>query len=128
MQKPPGSTDPLTRARALGRAGEAAAARMLEARGWRVVGRGFLGRRGELDLICRRGDRLLVVEVKTRSRSAFGAPADAVTGRKRRALRAAVAEYRALTEWRGSIGYAVVGLVIDGDGRVVESELIDDVY
>ena len=92
-----------------------------------MVGSGFRARRGELDLICRRGPDLVVVEVKTRTDHAFGTPAEAVGSRKRRALMAAAAEYRALAEWRGAIRYAVVGLTVSGDGKF-EAELIEDAF
>ncbi|HEX3507252.1 MAG TPA: YraN family protein [Candidatus Dormibacteraeota bacterium] len=111
----------------LGRAGEKAAADLLKRRGYEVVGTGFRARRGELDLICRRGPNLVVVEVKTRTDDAFGTPAEAVGPRKRRALMAAAAEYRALAEWRGAIRYAVVGLTVSGDGKF-EAELIEDPF
>jgi putative endonuclease len=68
-----------------------------------------------------------VVEVKTRTDDSFGTPAEAVGPRKRRALVAAAAEYRALAEWRGPIGYAVVGLTEGKDGRF-EVELIEDAF
>jgi len=110
---------------ALGRAGEAAAAAFLTSLGWQVIGSGFLARRGEIDLVCRRGDRMVVVEVKTRSSDAFGTPADAVGPRKRRALSAAAAEYRALAGWRGPIEYAVVALTVARDGSVSRAELIE---
>jgi putative endonuclease len=93
-----------------GRRGERAAAAFLAGRGFRVIGGGFLARRGEIDLVCRRGDRLVLVEVKTRTSDAFGAPAEAVGPRKRRALRAAAAEYRALAGWKGPIDFAVVAI------------------
>jgi putative endonuclease len=99
-------------ARELGRAGEKAAADLLRKRGYQVVGAGFLARRGEIDLVCRRGDELVVVEVKTRTSSAYGTPLEAVGARKRRSLLSAAAEYRALAGWRGPIRYAVVGLTV----------------
>jgi putative endonuclease len=111
----------------LGRAGEKAAADLLRRLGYEVVGSGFRARRGELDLICRRGADLVVVEVKTRTNDAFGTPAEAVGSRKRRALINAAAEYRALAEWRGAIRYAVVGLTVSGDGAF-EAELIEDAF
>jgi putative endonuclease len=111
----------------LGRAGEKAAAELLKRQGYEVVGSGFRARRGELDLICRHGPDLVVVEVKTRTDDAFGTPAEAVGSRKRRALMAAAAEYRALAEWRGTIRYAVVGLTVSGDGKF-EAELIEDAF
>jgi putative endonuclease len=113
--------------RDLGKAGEKAAAQLLQKLGYEVVGAGFLARRGELDLVCRRGKELVVVEVKTRSSDAFGTPIEAVGSRKRRALMSAAAEYRALAGWRGSIRYAVVGLILQPDGSF-SAELIEDPF
>ena len=67
-----------------------------------------------------------MVEVKTRRSDEFGTPYEAVGSRKRRALKAAVAEYRALSEWRGPIRYAVVGVTLGPDDRL-HLELIDEV-
>jgi putative endonuclease len=111
----------------LGRAGEKAAADLLRRCGYEVVGSGFRARRGELDLVCRRGAELVVVEVKTRTDDSFGTPAEAVGSRKRRALMAAAAEYRALAGWRGTIRYAIVGLTVTAGGEF-EAELIEDPF
>jgi len=92
-----------------------------------VVGAGFTARRGEIDLICRRGGELVIVEVKTRTTETFGTAAEAVGPRKRRALAAAAAEYRLLAGWKGPIRYAVVGLVGKPDGGF-DSELIEDPF
>jgi putative endonuclease len=111
----------------LGRAGEKAAAELLRRRGYELVGAGFTARRGELDLICRRGSDLVVVEVKTRTDGAFGTPLEAVGPRKRRALIAAAAEYRALAGWRGPIRFAVVGLTVNPQGGF-DAQLIQDPF
>jgi len=116
-----------SRSAELGRAGERAAADLLREKGYEVVGAGFAARRGELDLVCRKGGELVVVEVKTRSSALYGAPADAVNARKRKALLAAAAEYRALAGWRGPIRFAVVGLTVDPEGGF-EAELIEDPF
>jgi putative endonuclease len=121
---------PLARSAApleLGRAGEKAAADLLRRRGYEVVGSGFRARRGELDLVCRRGAELVVVEVKTRTDEEFGTPVEAVGPRKRRALLAAAAEYRALAGWRGPIRFAIVGLTVGQDGDF-DVELIEDPF
>jgi putative endonuclease len=111
------------RARELGRRGERLAADYLTRLGYRVVGSGFRARRGEIDLVCRRGDRLVLVEVKTRSSSTFGTPAESVGSRKRRALHAAAAEYRTLAGWRGPIDFAVIAIE---EGK--KPQLIEDPF
>lgn len=99
----------------------------MRGRGYEIVGAGFTARRGEIDLLCRRGSDLVVVEVKTRSSDAFGTPLEAVGQRKRRSLTNAAAEYRLLSGWRGSIRYAVIGLIARPDGSF-DHELIEDPF
>src|SRR2546427_9159978 len=113
-----GAVSRVRRKLALGQAGEKAAAELLKRRGYEVVGAGFTARRGEIDLVCRRGRDLVIVEVKTRTSTAFGTPAEAVGTRKRRALAAAAAEYRLLAGWEGPGRYANVGPPTRTDGGV----------
>jgi putative endonuclease len=68
-----------------------------------------------------------VIEVKTRTSDAFGSPIEAIGARKRQALIAAAAEYRVLTEWRGPIRYAVVGLTLNRDGAF-DADLFEDPF
>ena len=73
---------------ALGRWGEDLAAAHLEAAGMTVVDRNWRCREGELDLVVVDRDGTVVfVEVKTRSGTAYGAPAEAVSLRKARRIR-----------------------------------------
>ncbi|HUO85538.1 MAG TPA: YraN family protein [Thermoanaerobaculia bacterium] len=66
----------------LGRAGEARAARFFRLRGWRIVQRNLRTRDGEIDLVLRRGSRVVFVEVKTRQQTGMGEPHEAVDRRK----------------------------------------------
>lgn len=66
----------------LGRRGEDLAAAHLVARGYTVLARNWRCRAGELDILAADGPRLVVVEVKTRSGTGYGQPAEAVTPAK----------------------------------------------
>lgn len=79
-------------ARTLGQWGEEQAAEWLRRRGWRIVGRNFRCRMGEVDIIAADGRYLAFVEVKLRKDGRYGAACEAVTLSKQRKLRAA-AEY-----------------------------------
>ena len=107
----------LTRQR-LGRAGEDLAAEHLRALGYEVLARNFRCRRGEIDLVCRRGGEVSLVEVKTRVGATHGTPLEAIDGDKRRAMAGTVAEYRAASGWRGPIRFRLVAISL---------EIVDDV-
>ena len=70
----------------LGRRGEKLAVRHLKRNGYRVLARNWRCKHDELDVVARRDDLLVVVEVKTRRDTTFGRPADAVDREKRRRL------------------------------------------
>ncbi len=71
----------------LGRTGEELARRWLERGGCTVLDRNWRCRTGEIDLVARDGDDLVVVEVKTRRSLRTGHPAEAVTAQKLGRLR-----------------------------------------
>ena len=67
---------------ALGRYGEHLAARHLVGLGMVVLDRNWRCPSGEIDLVLRDGDVLVVCEVKTRASSACGTPHEAITPAK----------------------------------------------
>lgn len=105
---------------ALGRIGEAVAARWLRRRGWRVMAERFRSGHRDLDLIVERNGVVAFVEVKTRRDTVFGDPIEAVSWRKRREL------VRSALVWADRFGppgasyrFDVVGVVVSGrDARI----------
>jgi len=79
----------------LGRYGEALAVRYLREQGMEVLERNWRCRHGEVDVVARDGDCLVICEVKTRRSSGFGEPVEAVTFAKARRLRRLAAAYLA---------------------------------
>jgi putative endonuclease len=67
---------------ALGRWGEDVALRFLEAQGFALIHRNYRTPDGEIDLIMKDRDQLVMVEVKTRKNTDFGLPEDAITDEK----------------------------------------------
>ena len=77
----------MTDRQALGRYGEQLAVEHLQATGLEVLARNWRCREGELDVVAKSGRTVVFVEVKTRSGTGYGEPAEAVTLRKARRLR-----------------------------------------
>ena len=91
----------------LGRRAELATARWLMGRGWEVLAHRWRSPSGEIDLVCRDPDGILVaVEVKLRRTGRAGLPEDAVDGRRIARLRTALAGY-AMTHPAAAAGLRV---------------------
>jgi putative endonuclease len=73
--------------------GEDQAEQYLAQRGYQVIGRNIRTAYGELDLVCRQGDLLVFVEVKTRRNQALGFPEAAITSKKREHLLHSAQDY-----------------------------------
>jgi putative endonuclease len=78
-----------------GESAERRARRHYRLRGYRVLGTNVRGGRNEVDLVVRRGRRLVFVEVKEKTGFAFGNPLEMIDGEKRRRLRRAAARWLA---------------------------------
>lgn len=79
----------------LGAYGEALAARHLVQHGMVLLDRNWRCDVGEIDLVLRDGQVLVVCEVKTRTSTAFGTPLEAVTEQKAARLRRLAARWLA---------------------------------
>ena len=111
----------LTQRQLTGRAGEDAAAALLQAKGLRLLARNW--RRGslELDIVAEEGDTLIFAEVKTRAADGLQRPHEALTAAKRSVLAKAAARY--LTEhdlWRRPCRFDLVSVVVRGRETVAE--------
>jgi len=95
-----------------GSAAEGIAAEYLEARGIAVLARNVRCKAGELDLVCRDGDVLVIVEVRQRRGHDFGGALASVTRRKRRKIvRATRFFLQRNLEWRDyPVRFDVIGL------------------
>jgi putative endonuclease len=78
---------------ALGRYGETVAARHLEQAGLVILARNWRCEIGEVDIVARDGNVLVICEVKTRRSTRYGRPAEAVTRAKAARLRMLAARW-----------------------------------
>jgi len=79
--------------RAQGDAAEERACRHLDRSGFAIVERKYRTKCGEIDIVARKGDVLVFVEVRSREVPGFGTPEESVTPEKRRRIVAAARRY-----------------------------------
>jgi len=86
----PRPTGRRTQRQLIGQAAENIAADFLRAKGLEILERNYLRRLGELDIVARDGDVLVIAEVRTRASDRYGGAAASVDARKQqRIIRAA---------------------------------------
>jgi len=93
----------MTRNQEIGKWGEDAAVVYLEREGYAVVSRNIRTPHGEIDILVRRDDQWIFVEVKARTSRALGPPEIAVGARKQAHMVASAqyyAQQEGLHSWR----------------------------
>lgn len=113
-----------SRSDALGKRGEDVAAEYLAGTGLVVLSRNWRCREGEVDLIATDGERVVVCEVKTRSATGYGEPAEGVTPAKAARIRRIAAEWlRAHRVGWCEIRFDVVAVLVPQGGPVTVEHL-----
>jgi putative endonuclease len=102
----------------LGTDAERRVRRYYQLRGYRVLAANARAGGNELDVVLRRGQRLVFCEVKARSGSDFGDPAEAVGAEKERRLRRAAEGW--LARRPGLAAFEVAFEVVAVRGRRIE--------
>jgi len=102
----------------LGQQGEELAADFLTGAGLEILGRNWRCQHGEIDIVARDGQTLVVCEVKTRSGVRFGTPLEAISRQKAARLRRlAVAWVTAHSLFFDQIRIDVICVLRAGDGE-----------
>ena len=100
----------------LGPLGESLAARFLEAKGWKILARGYRALGAEIDLVASDGDEIVFVEVKALRSAGHGFPEERVEASKQRRIsRAAMAYVRKKRLQGANLRFDVVSVLMEGD-------------
>jgi putative endonuclease len=113
----------------LGTRGENLACQFLKKNGYKILSRNFKGRTGgEIDVVCRQGDTLVFVEVKTRTREDFGRPSEAVDrDKQKRISRGGLAWLRLLGDPDILFRFDVVEVIV-AEGAAPRLEILENAF
>lgn len=93
-----------------GAEGEELAAKLLREKGYAILERNYRHKKSEIDLIARRDNWLVFVEVKTRTSDAFGYPEEFVDAKKKKKILEGADYYMFITDWSGNVRYDIVAV------------------
>jgi len=108
---------------ATGKLGEEVARAYLEKKGYRIVEQNWRTKRGEIDIIAKKGDALVLVEVRTKVGEQFGSPEDTLTYAKKRRLLWNAKAYVANKKYKGPCRIDAMCIVLKGDGTTLPQRL-----
>lgn len=91
--------------------GEGVAAEYLLKKGYQVVERNYKYRHLEVDLIVRKENWLVFVEVKTRSKSDFGFPEEFVDSKKKSNVLRLANHYIYNINWKGNVRFDIISVL-----------------
>jgi len=111
----------------IGKLGEKLAQKFLKKRGYHIYETNFYCQAGEIDIVARRRDYLVFIEVRTKSNLDFGTPEESITANKKKRLISSSLHYINThhglpTPWR----IDVVAIEIDDKGKTKRIELIEN--
>ena len=106
--------------RAFGNEGEQAACDYLVRKGWEILDRNVRRGRGEIDIIARKRKITAFIEVKRRTTTAFGTPAEAVNAEKQRRIAHAAALYMQQQDLQDACVRFDVIEILSGEIRHIE--------
>ncbi len=97
---------------AVGKKGENMAEKFLINKGYNILERNYRFRRAEIDIIARLNQKMVFVEVKTRSNGNFGFPEMAVGDAKMEAIYQCAEAYIDQNAWLGPIRFDIIAIIL----------------
>lgn len=101
----------------LGQTGESLAVDYLQRNNYEILTTNWRYSRAEIDIIAKRSEQLIFVEVKTRSSLRNGYPEDDVDEHKKRMLFDAASAFMEQENHMGEIRFDIISIIISSDQR-----------
>lgn len=100
--------------------GEKIATGYLVNHGYKIIKRNFRCNAGEIDIVCKKDDTLIFVEVKAKTTEFFGSPEEMVDWRKMEKIGEAIEFFITTSHYKEEPNYRidVIAMVLGDDGKI----------
>jgi len=102
--------------------GELAAKEYLESKNYEIIEQNYRTKYAEIDLVAKKDNVLIFVEVRTKRSRAFVAPEESINYKKLKKLYWNARAYVAFKEWRGAYRIDAVCVILNLDNTIAELE------
>lgn len=103
----------------LGKSGEKEACAFLLEKGYEILATNWKNNKAEADIIAKKNDLLLLVEVKTRSTDYFGTPEEAVGKHKQRMMVKAAEAYLEEKNLNYEVRYDIISIILNNNTKKI---------
>lgn len=104
----------------LGKEGEDLAVAFLIKKGYQIIERNWRFKKAEIDIIAKKENTLIMVEVKTRSTSYFGDPQEFIKPKQKQMLINAIDEYVVSKSLDVNVRFDFIGIIINEKETKIE--------
>lgn len=101
-----------------GKIGEDIARKYLDKKGYKIVEQNYKTKYAEIDLVAKKGNEIVFVEVRTKKGENFGTPEETIDKRKLRKLWGNARAYTARKKWQGPYRVDAVCIVLKYDNSM----------
>ncbi len=112
----------------IGNVGELASTKYLLKQGYQIIHKNWRHKRLEVDLICKKDDMLIFVEVKTRSSRRYGQPEVFVDAAKQKHLMNAADAYCYTTDYDSEIRFDIIAIDVNQQQEVEDIKHFPDAF
>ncbi len=100
-----------------GKIGEEEAVKFLKKNKYKIIERNFRTKFGEIDIIAKKGNKVVFIEVKTRKTISFGYPEEAVDERKLNKIKKVALYYIQKNKIKSPVKVEVLSILIKDDRK-----------
>ncbi len=111
----------------IGRLGESLAKEYLQKKGYTIIVQNYRTRWAEIDLVAKKKDVLVFVEVRTKVGERFGTPEETLNFRKLQKVRRNAESYASHIKWRKLYRIDAVCIVLTEDYKVQRMEHYENI-
>lgn len=98
--------------------GEEAARRYLKSKGYKIIEQNYRTKYSEIDLVAKKDNTLVFVEVRTKKSEHFGSPEESINQKKLKKLYQNASAYIALKKWAGLSRIDAICIVLNPDNTI----------
>ncbi len=118
----------MTKKKRIGSIGEVEATAYLQKKGYDILEKNWRFHSAEIDIIAKKNDMLIFIEVKARTSDKFGKPEWLVKRQQQRLISSAAKAYMRKVNHEWMIRFDIIGILTDSHGKIIRLSHVKDAF